>query len=399
MLNRRLLLLFSLFVLLGAFGYGLVQLFQLRFAAGDVYPPYSTLRGDPLGSRVYYESLEEAGGVRVRRHIESIDKLPEGRGVTLFVIGLPWSEMSAEPDEYKALERFVRDGGRLVVTLYPELGRPRDFTSGLGTNRAVFKNPLRGKEQFDQPPVNLREKWGFGFEHVPSVRERFVFQPTVAHRIQPGPLPENLSWHSGIVFTNLDFTWRVIYARGTDPVLLEREHGRGSIVLATDSFFLSNEALRNERVADLLAWLAGGSAEIVFNETHLGVQRQPGVATLAHRYKLHGGALALLALAALFVWKSSASFVPRPADASTATPVRGRESAAGFENLLRRSVPPKDLLQTSLDEWHKAGQLDARSTPPRREKIRAVVEAFNAAEKPEVVDAYREIARILNRRK
>lgn len=398
MLNRRLLLLLSLVVLVGAFGYGLMQLFQLRFAAGDVYPPYSTLRGDPLGSRVYYESLEQAGGVRVRRHIESIDKLPEGRGVTLFVIGLPWSEMSAEPDEYKALERFVRNGGRLVLTLYPELARPKN-NFGLGTNRAGLKNPLGGDDPFAKPSVRLSDAWGFNYGFVSTDRKEFVFQPTIVTHILPSSLPGQLSWHSGLIFINLDFNWRVIYARGTDPVLIERPLGRGTIVLATDSFFLSNEALRNERAADLLAWLAGDSSEIVFNETHLGVQQQPGVATLAHRYKLHGGALALLALAALFVWKSSASFVPRPADAGTAAPVRGRESAAGFENLLRRSVPPKDLLQTSLDEWHKAGSLDARSTPAHREKIRAIIEACNATEKPDVVESYREIARILNRRK
>jgi hypothetical protein len=56
------------------------------------------------------------------------------------------------------------------------------------------------------------------------------------------------------------------------------------------------------------------------------------------------------------------------------------------------------LLQVSLDEWHKAARLDARCTPGRRERIRAVVKAFNEAEKPNVVETYREIARILNRK-
>ena len=54
----------ALIVLLGVFGYGLVQLFKLRFAAGDVYPTYSSLRGDPLGCRVYFDSLEQLGGDR-----------------------------------------------------------------------------------------------------------------------------------------------------------------------------------------------------------------------------------------------------------------------------------------------------------------------------------------------
>lgn len=398
MLNRRAILFLALLVLLGAFGYGLVNLFKLRFAAGDVYPPYSSLRGDPLGVRVYFESLDGLGSERARRFIQSIEKLPEGRGVTLFIFGLPWSEMSAETDEYKALESFVRGGGRLVVTLYPELAKPRFFTSGLGTNRPAFKNPLLNDER-RHPPINLRQKWGFGYEYIPTARDTsMLLSPVVATRIQPGPLPQSLSWHSALVFTNLDFPWRVIYARGTDPVMIERPHGSGSIVLATDSYFVSNEAMRKERAADLLAWLAGGSGEILFDETHLGVQESPGVATLFRRYQLHSGIIALLALAALFIWKSSVSFIPRANESLAAAPVLGRESAAGFENLLRRSVAPKDLLQTSLDEWHKSSRLDARSTEPRREKIRAVVEAYNAQGKPNVVETYREIVGILNKK-
>jgi hypothetical protein len=283
--------------------------------------------------------------------------------------------------------------------LYPELGKPRFFTSGLGTNRAAFKRPGRQRDEDRPPPVNLREKWGFGYEYIPTTRDGRLFSPVVAKRIQAGPFPTNMTWHSALVFTNLDPVWRVIYARGTDPVMIEREHGNGSILLATDSYLVSNEAMRNERSADLLAWLPGSSHEILFDETHLGVQEKPGIATLAGRYGLHGGVVALLALAALFIWKSSVSFLPRSDESLSAAPVLGRESAAGFENLLRRGIAPKNLLQTTLDEWHKSSRLDGRATPPRREKIRAVVEKFNAQETPNVVDIYREIARILNRKK
>jgi hypothetical protein len=395
MLNRRATLLLALFVIVGAFGYGLVQLFSLRFATGDVYPHYSSFRSDPLGSRVYYESLGQMGAP-VRRFIDPMDKLPHGREKTLFIFGLPWNDMSASPNEYKAIDTFVRQGGRLVVALYPELGKPRFFTSGFGTNRAAFK---RLADEEGPEPVNLREKWGFGYEYVPTTRDGTLFSPIVARRISPGPFPPSLTWHSALVFTNLDFPWRVLYARGTDPVMVERQHGSGSIIISTDSYFVSNEAMRKERAAELLAWLAGPSREVLFDETHLGVQKNPGVATLARRYGLHGGVAALLMLAVLFIWKSSVSFLPRAQEASFTTPVMGRESAAGFENLLRRGIPPGALLQTALDEWHKSARLDARVTPPRRERIRAVLESFNAAEKPNMVDAYRKIAAILNRKK
>ena len=114
MLNRRPFLILALLVVLGGFGYGLVQLFNLRFASGDVYPHYSSLRADPLGCRVYFDSLAELSNEKVHRFMQPPEKLPDGKGVTLFVFGLPWSEMTAEPGEYNALEAFVRRGGRLV---------------------------------------------------------------------------------------------------------------------------------------------------------------------------------------------------------------------------------------------------------------------------------------------
>ncbi len=41
----------------GLFVTGLIQLILLRFESGDVYPPYSSLRADPLGCKALYESL------------------------------------------------------------------------------------------------------------------------------------------------------------------------------------------------------------------------------------------------------------------------------------------------------------------------------------------------------
>ena len=64
---KRPFILFLLVLSLIAFGAGLFQIFQLRFEAGDVYPEYSSLRSDPLGTMALCESLEKMPGVSVRR--------------------------------------------------------------------------------------------------------------------------------------------------------------------------------------------------------------------------------------------------------------------------------------------------------------------------------------------
>lgn len=397
MLKSRGLAAAGLVLLLAVFGWGVVELLKLRFAAGDVYPPYSSFRRDPLGTRALYESFQELGAGDVRRNLQPVNPFPDGKGATLFVFGLPANELRADADEFKKLDAFVRGGGRLVVTLYPSFVRPAGSSGRRATNSPAF-NPSGGRRGSDDADIDLGARWGFSLAYVPVRRQRdYTFPSLTARALRPEELPETISWHSALVFTNINFEWRVLYARQTDPVLIERALGAGSIVLATDSFFVSNEALQKERASKLLVWLAGPYRELIFNETHLGVVEQPGVAALARRYNLHGAAVALLVLALLFVWKSSVAFVPAPATNDSAA-VTGRESTMGFTNLLRRSVPPSELLQVCLDQWHKARHLDRRASPRKIEEIRAVVEAHNGAARPNLPETYNRIACILNNR-
>ena len=121
--GRPLLLLLP--ALLALFGFGVVRLLQLRFETGDIYPPYSSLRADPLGTRAFYESLETLRGMTVQRFIEQWTKLREGRNTTLFVFGADTFNMNdSTADEYKKLEQFMYDGGRIVVSFAPLNTRP-----------------------------------------------------------------------------------------------------------------------------------------------------------------------------------------------------------------------------------------------------------------------------------
>ncbi|HMJ89915.1 MAG TPA: DUF4350 domain-containing protein, partial [Candidatus Acidoferrum sp.] len=320
--------------------------------------------------------------------------LPDGRDTTLFVFGLPWNELRSDEQEYRKLDAFVRNGGRLVVTLFPQLGKPRFWGTAGGTNNPAFKG---NRDEHGRTMIDLNEKWGSKIEFSEMKRAaNGTYDSVTAKSILPQHVPPTLSWHSSLIFTNLSFDWKVIYARGTDPVMIERQLGRGSIVLATDSYFVSNEAMQKEREPRLLSWLAGTNREIIFDEAHLGVQETTGIARLARRYRLHGGVFALALLAALFVWKNSLSFVPGAEISDAAEQVHGRESAAGFVNLLRRSVASEQLLQSCLNEWHKSRALDRRASPRKLERVRVAVDAYNSSAKPNAVETYKIISSILN---
>ena len=58
-------------------------------------------------------------------------------------------------------------------------------------------------------------------------------------------LPASLPWYSTLFFKLQDNTWRTIYARADEPVVIERSYMKGSIVLISDSFLISNEAMKH----------------------------------------------------------------------------------------------------------------------------------------------------------
>ena len=109
---------------------GLVHLFQLRFETGDVYPPYSSQRADPLGTKALHDALSDF--VSVRRNFSPLTRLNDGAGTCLLLLGVNPASTRFTTNQYRALETFVRSGGRLVVSfepiyLRPHLNRRRTF--------------------------------------------------------------------------------------------------------------------------------------------------------------------------------------------------------------------------------------------------------------------------------
>jgi hypothetical protein len=206
-----------------------------------------------------------------------------------------------------------------------------------------------------------------------------------------------LDWHSGTLFTNLDPSWRAIYARGANAVVIERPFGSGSVVMATDSYLVSNEAMQRDRHANLLVWLVGSNHRVVFDEAHFGILDEVGVASLIRKYHLAGLAAALLLLAGLFIWKNTVSFVSPPAEETKVAPVAGKDAAAGFVNLLRRNIPARDLLDTCFAEWTRSLRQRRDYTIAGVDQAQAVMEAEHARPQRQrnPIRAYQDICRAL----
>jgi hypothetical protein len=397
----------------------LMRLFELRYARGDVYPPHSTLRADPLGAKAIFDALSGMPGFEARRNYRPLVRLKPSQPVTLVYAGVPYEARWSE-DELPEFESLVNKGARAVFAFSREFKttdtqrlasgtpgpRPRQRQRGPSAQTPPPGTPIPGVTPKAVPePDDWEEgipfrdaaaRWGFAFD-IAQDEEIEALSANAERADDAGDLEPTVPWHSALYFKGLGRDWRVLYRCNGVPVIAERAYGEGSIVIASDSFFITNEGLRNARAPKLLARLIGPPRTVIFDEEHLGVTESMNVAGLARKYDLEGALLAVLFVVALFIWKNAVPFLPPHADRQT-TDVAGAAASEGFVNLLRRSVPSGQILAACVNEWRRAR--GRRVRPEELAHVETVLRAHDGrgVSGKDAAAAYRTIAEGLRRR-
>lgn len=300
------------------FAIGLFQIFRIRLVAGDLYPEWSSLRSDPDGTRVLFDSLAATGRVVTVRKYKPLAQSPE-RGATILFLGYsPNSLMSASSSDLDGLEQSARFGNRLVFAMNP----------------GQWSGPP--KQEADSA---LAKKWGVAVDRV------------------QGNAGEDIE----LFFTKAT-NWTPDVNKKGRAIVIERAFGSGSIVLTASSEVFANQNLAADRNSALLIRLIGDNARVVFDESHLGVQDTGSVLGLVHKYRLDGALWGLLAVAIVFVWSNAAGFPP-PSERRLAAATASHDSRAGLAQLLRRQIPTARIVEVCISEWERT---NTRAKVPRR---------------------------------
>ncbi len=419
-------------IIITIFIFGVVRLFTLRFETGDIYPAYSSLRSDPLGTKAFYKSLNSIKNLSIDRNYQPVHLLHLKENTTFFYLGASTSERDFyNKRSIKALEQIATTGGRLVISFIPQkkifqhkedkpdqkkkTGQEDPCNSIEATSRKTANKPDQGKEPVSEKKTavskdkteekSLTKKWGYSLAY--ETEQKGFGNAVLVDQDEENSFLPTVSWHTTLYFDKLHESWKTIYTHNNHPVVIEKKLKNGSIVLCSGSYFFSNEALLKERHANLLSWFIGPNQKISFDESHFGVLKRQGVVDLARKYRLHWVFLVAVLYAGLFIWKNSVHFIPPPKERE----IEGLNDLTSlhdhtecFIGLLRRNFRKDDILPICVEEWKKSFIKKGKVTGETAGKIDSI-NALLANEKSQPVKhkdpvkTYKMIHQILAKRK
>ncbi|MCC6145299.1 MAG: DUF4350 domain-containing protein, partial [Candidatus Hydrogenedentes bacterium] len=141
---RKAAILFLFLILISLFLAQMYRVLVLRFETGDAYPPYSSLRADPQGTKALYESLENMPGLQVERQTRDFMTLRADEDTVIVMAG---ATISPDPiSVIEAIEGLVQNGGRLIITFSPFVAQSMAFWASEHVPPLEEEGPLKPED-------------------------------------------------------------------------------------------------------------------------------------------------------------------------------------------------------------------------------------------------------------
>jgi hypothetical protein len=350
---------------------GIYHIFSIRFKIGDVYPPYSSLRTDPVGTKIFFKSLTNMPGCIVERDYDPLPKWEGDKYTTLFLLGIQAGILDiSDKETHRTLSLILSAGTRTVISIIAKKGavNPDPEIDGEPAKekkeKAETEHEEEAKKEEPKQDYSITRLLGFKIAPLKDI------QAESAELFNPGPgvnLPASIKCRPSHYFTDLNDGWSVLYTQKGKPVVIFRKFGQGTIIFSADTYIFSNEAMMSDRYPRLLSWFIGSGKHIYFDESHFGIQKTTGMIDLVNKYRLQGVIAVFFLMAVLYFWKNATPFVPPQYNEDMNTKIirAERDYLDGLVNLLQRYIPPGDLIKRCIREWEKASAQGKTSRPSR----------------------------------
>jgi len=329
-----------------AFAIVLLMAYQNQSNTSDVG---SSLREDPYGSSLLFDSFKRAG-YRVKRSQDEDSLSDENApGTTAFLIGGDSSEdwipedrkLKTEAKLRARLENFLARGGRVVL-----VGHAWEM-----------KSESQGWEvdsKWEKASHDSGATWASPNPHAMPTGSELMY------------LTAEDPWLS----TDSHWTSLYVASNGPDgkPYQAARVYmamyrvGNGELIAASQESFLLNEAIKTHPNPVLLDFLAGGRPMVWVDETLHGLHQEQGVLWLLHRYRLQTALMLCWSTLLVLLWSMSGDLVRRPARDRNAQILRQGENAGmAGRRLLQRSIAPVQVVAECWEQFRRRSPHDAQA--------------------------------------
>jgi hypothetical protein len=343
----------------------------------------SSLRQDPYGTSLLFDSYERAGyHVDRSQDRDSLSDQSASRTTAFFIGG------------YSAGDWEIENGSRRNGAKF--LGRIENFLARGG--RVVLVQPA-GKLSSQAQGWEVENKWIPGEQ----VSDPAWISPEL------GAMPagsEAMYLAARAPWLKTDAQWTALYAKPVDPgadadssprvYLAMLRVGKGELVAASQESFLLNEAVKTYPNPVLLDFLAGRRPVIWVDETLHGLHQEQGALWLVQRYRLQAALLLFWAALLTLLWSLSGDLVRRPPRQWRAEVVRNGESAGvAGQRLLQRSISKEQVVAECWGQFERRSPQDAKaisSDPRGGPRLRA---ALGKAPLP----GYKELTELISERR
>ncbi len=396
--------------LVGIFTFTFFYAFESGFDRGHMYPEHSSLRADPRGVMMLFETLERIEAINASRSFEPFSKwwerIPVRPQDAAYIILDARSSDLHDP----ALLSFLQLGGRLIIT-------PASFRFNPPARSNQGATPKSKSDNADDGSSDSIAVTPEANQLTQSLTQLVFHENVAGHdadaQLQPhSPLtaqaPESIRWQAKAYMRlrpHKDGTadWDILYAVHRQPVIVGQQIGKGQIIVLADGLPLTNESLYGETDTDFFKWLLGNRTRIIFDEYHFGIIQPRGIALLVRQYNLELTALTLFASFILLVWHGASPLLPN-ISADRDHNIQSRTAMSGYRDLLQRYLKHENQLLTCLDEWKSAFMTrpidrDRHAKHFAEARNIALQEAKKTRRHRDLQSAYTTITEILNRRR
>lgn len=307
------------------FAFSAYKVLDMRFKEGDVYPRYSSLRHDPMGTSIFFQSLGKMDYTVTTLLEESLLEGLDPGDTILFILS-PSFNFSKEARE--GIVGFILHGGRVLLTEKDHNSLMDFFDTRIDPNQRDWEN-----DGDENNRGILKAEPGEMFDFLDEKLTIMDLSPLISE------------WPRT----------QTVYSIKDKDIVLLLTHGKGDMIICSETYFISNESLIKEPPVRFFTWIMDGRKQVLVDEYHHGISSRKGISFLLEKYHLYWSIAYMILIFILYLWHVLPRF-RKPIPRSLSETPRIRSSLDGYTHILTKTVPKDRLLDISLEQWIKSSR-------------------------------------------